>query len=62
MSTSEEEANLNQWVRDQLGPSKALRWWHTPNPLLGQVEPAYMLTHNREKLYAFLKASRDNST
>lgn len=55
-----DKGELDQYVRDFLGPSKALTWWYTPNPLLGEVSPRDMLRTDRTriKLYDFIREMR----
>ena len=47
--------DMTAWVREMLGPEKALVWWRTINPMLGSLSPAEMVMMGREqKLYDFI--------
>lgn len=60
MITPAQRVQMAKWVRELLGPAKAVSWWETPNPLLGGVKPYVMTLMNREEsLYEFIKESHE---
>lgn len=60
--TPEQLQEMIEIVVEILGQTKACVWWKTPNPMLGEVSPAFMLATGRaRKLYSFVKqAQQDN--
>lgn len=52
----EQRKEMAEMVREILGPEKAVLWWTTPNPMLGNIAPAWLSSSGTEdKLYRFIK-------
>lgn len=61
MTTDWERGELNQFVRDFLGPYKARLWWISANPMFGGVSPAALIAAGRDDaVYDFIRDAKEN--
>lgn len=61
MLTPEQREQMPKWVREILGPDKAVKWWKLNNPLLGGATPWQMTLSawGEKKLYNFIRDAHE---
>jgi hypothetical protein len=57
--TRPELEELDVLVREIIGPEKALLWWVTPNPMLGNIEPQMLAAWRPEQLATFIRDAHE---